>query len=152
MQCEPFFVVMKSCANAGWFSVLFPYFRHLERYYFISKPQHFEAIPDDANTACMLAYMWSYFILIARDAISRGPNILPVKYEDIMARSNETLRQLFDNLDIDAIHLDNAVTSMKHDSQRKSVWSRDRLAFSKSIHVSTVDNIMIDSILSKFNL
>ena len=150
MQCEPFLVVMKLCANMDWFSTLFPYFRHLERYYFVSKAKHFEEIPSDANTACMFAYMWSYFILVARDAMSRDPNILPVKYEDIIAGPKEVVRQLFDSLDIDVIHLDNAVTSMEHDSQRQSVLSRDRLASSK--YLSTVDTIRINSILSKFNL
>ena len=150
MQCELFFAVVNSCANTNWFSLLCPYFRHLERYYFVSKAKHFEEIPSDANTACMFAYMWSYFILVARDAMSRDPNILPVKYEDIIAGPKEAVRQLFDSLDIDVIHLDNAVISMKHDSQRQSVLSRDKLASSK--YISTVDKIRIDSILSKFNL
>ena len=150
MQCEPFLVVMNSCANADWFSKLCSYFRHLERYYFISKPKYFDKIPDDANTACMFAYMWSYFILIARDAMSRDPKLLTVKYDDIIERPKETVKQLFNILDIDVIHLDNAVSSMEHDSQRKSVLSRDRLAASKFI--STVDKIRIDSILSKFKL
>ena len=150
MQCESFFAVMNSCANTDWFSALCPYFRHLERYQFVSKAKYFDEIPDDANTAGMFAYMWSYFILIARDAMSRDQNILPVKYEDIIARPKEVVRQLFDRIDIAAIHLDNAVTSMEHDSQRQSVLSRDRLESSK--YISTVDKIRIDSILSKFNL
>ena len=150
MQCEPFLVVMNSCANADWFSTLCPYFRYLERYYFISNPKYFEEKPGDVNTACMFAYMWSYFILIARDAMSCDPNILSVKYENIIARPKEAVRQLFESLNIDVIHLDNAVKSMEHDSQRKSVLSCDRLASSKFI--STADKIKIDAILSKFNL
>ena len=59
MQHEPFLVVMNSCANANWFSTLFPYFRHLQRYKFISILKDFTQIyvPADANTACVIAYM-----------------------------------------------------------------------------------------------
>ena len=152
MQCEPFLEVMTSCANADWFSMLCPYFRNLERYNFVSILKDFKQkqIPTDANTACVFAYMWSLCMLIARDAMSHDPSILPVKYEDIIARPKEILKQLFDNLDIDIIHLDNAVISMERDSQRKSIVSRDRLATSKFI--STADKIKIDIILYKFNL
>ena len=152
MESEPFLIVMKSCANTDWFSNVFPYFRYLERNYFISVLKTFKEtyVSADANTACVFAYMWSLCMLIARDAIARDRSILPVKYEDIIARPMETVRQLFENLDIDVIHVDGAVNSMKRDSQRDSVVSRDRLASSE--YLSTADRIKIDSILLKFNL
>ena len=152
MESEPFLMVMKSFANTDWFSNVFPYFRCIERNYFISILKTFKEtfVPTDANTACVFAYMWSLCMHIARDAIARDRSIISVKYEDIIARPMENVRQLFENLDIDVIHVDGAVNSMKRDSQRDSVVGRDRLASSE--YLSSVDRIKIDSILLKFNL
>ena len=102
MYSEPFLAVLCSCANSEWFSKICPYFRHLERYYFIFKPKD------------------SYIILIARESTSQDPNILPVKYEDIIATPKVAVRQLFTSLEIDGIHVDHAVASMGRDSQRDS--------------------------------
>ena len=134
MYSEPFLAVLCSCANSEWFSKICPYFRHLERYYFIFKPKDFEDVPYDTNTARVFAYMWSYIILIARESMSRDPNILPVKYDDIIATPKEAVLQLFTSLEIDCIHVDQAVTSMGRDSQRDSVLSCDKLETSKCIY------------------
>ena len=152
-QSEPFLVVMTSCANSDWFSTIFPLFRHLQRYYFISKLKDGGKMQPaaDANTACVFTYLWAYSMLIARDAIARNPTILSVKYENIVARPKQVLKELFIKLGIDAIHLEKAVTSMERDSQRNSVLSRDKLDSNKDI-IFTKDKIRIDSILSKFNL
>ena len=151
MQSEPFLIVLKACANSDLFSKFCPYFRRLLRYYVISKPKYVGEISDDQNTACLFAYMWSYFIHIARDAMSHDPSILSAKYEDIISRPTETIRQLFEDLNIDDAHVGKAISSMEHDSQRESVLSRNNLS-SVVKHLSTVDMIRIDSILSKFNL
>ena len=151
-QCEPFLAVMTSCANSDWFSGIFPLFRRLQLYYYISKLKDGARIqpPSDADTACVFTYMWAYSMLTARDAIARNPNILPVKYENVVARPKEVLKELFIKLGIDVIHLEKAITSMKRDSQRNSVVSRDKLDPNNAL--STKDKIQIDSILSKFNL
>ena len=73
-----------------------------------------------------------------------------MKYEDIIARPKVTVKQLCDSLAIDEIHVNKAVTAMKHDSQTDSVVSRDKLAVSK--YISTADMIRIEAMLSKFNL
>ena len=151
MYSEPFPIVLCSCADSEWFSKICPYFRHLQRYNFVSKPKDFQDVPADANTAGVFAYLWSYMIIIAREALTRDPKILPVKYEDIIARPKEAVCQLFDSLEIDYIHVDNALTSMERDSQRDSVLNRDKLASNKN-SISTADRIKIDSILSKFDL
>ena len=152
LRSDPFINTICSCANSERLSKIFPYFRKFQRYYVyqISKPKDVQEIPPDANTACLYAYMWIYLIFIARDAMSRDPNILPVKYEDIIARPKEAVTQLFDSLNIDRDHVDRAVTSMERDSQRDTELSRDKLASFK--HISTVDRIRIDAILSQFNL
>ena len=82
--------------------------------------------------------------------MSRDPNILPIRYEDIIASPKEAVKQLFDSLEIDGIHVDNAVTSMKHDPQKDSVLSRGRLEARK--YISAEDRIKVDVILSKFKL
>ena len=150
LHCEPFVSVMCSCANSNWFSTIFPYFRQLERYYFTVKLNGYPDVPADANTACVFAFLWSQAMIIARDAISRDPNIIPVKYEDIIARPQEAVKQLFDNLQIDDIYVSHAVTSMERDSQRESVLSRDKVSSHKKI--SQNDMIRIDVILRQFNL
>ena len=150
LHCEPFVAVLCSCANCDWFSKICPYFRQLERYYFTLKLIDCPDVPPDANTTCVFAFMWSQTILIARDAMSRDPNILPVRYEDIIAAPKEAVRQLFDSLEIDDIHVNHAVTSMERDSQRETVLSRDRVESRKCI--SRKDMIRIDAILSQFNL
>ena len=133
-------------------STIFPIFRRLERYYYISKLKDGRNIqpPADADTSCVLTYMWSYCILVARDAIARNPNILSVKYENIVAKPKEVLKKLFEKLGIDVIHLEKAVTSMRRDSQRNSAFSRVKMDSNKN--ASTNDKIHIDSILSKFDL
>ena len=150
IHCEPYPAVCCACANAEWFSNMCPYFRNIHRHYFVLNLKDFHEIPEDTNTACMLAYMWSYYILIAREAMSCDPNILSVKYEDILSRPRETLRQIFQGLQIETIHVDRAVSSLDRDSQGGSVMSRDRLASNK--HMSRVDRTKVDAILSKFNL
>ena len=150
MHCEPFPVVLNTFANSDGFSKICPYFRNLERFYFTLRYKEFQEVPADANPACLIAYLWSHSMLIARDAISRDPNIVPVKFEEIVARPKETLRQLFYSIGIEDIHVDNAVTSMERDSQKESVMGRDRLASNK--YISTSDRIRVDAIFSKFDL
>ena len=151
VQCEPFPAVIYSCTNSEWFSKICPYFRQFQRYYMTPELNNIQEIPADANTACLLACKWASFILTARDVIAHDPNILPVKYEDILARPQGAVRQLFDSLGIDDIHVDNAVTYMERDSQKGSVMSCDRLAQIENT-ISPGNMIRIDAIFSKFNL
>ena len=59
--------------------------------------------------------------------MSRDPNILSLEYEDIIARPKLLVKELFESLDIDIIHVENALSSMNHDSQRDFIVSRERL-------------------------
>ena len=69
----------------------------------------------------------------------------------IIARPKKVVKQLFESLDTNAFHVEKALSSMEHDSQRDSIVRRDLLASSK--YISTTDRTKIDSILSsKFNL
>ena len=69
---------------------------------------------------------WTNQVRLARDVISRNPNILSVKYEDILSRSRETLRHIFECVGIADIHLDQALESLERDSQFDVSFSRDK--------------------------
>ena len=56
--------------------------------------------------------------------MSRDSNILPVKYEDIIAAPKEAVKTLFGSLEIVGIQVNHAVTSMERDSQRDRCESR----------------------------
>ena len=150
--CEPYPAVICACADTDWFSNLCPYFKNFVRYFYVSKITDSPEIPQDSTTTCVFAYMWAYFILFARDAMSRDRGILSVKYEDILARPREAVRQIFEHLQIDTRHVDRAVSSLKRDSQRGSVMSRANLGETSNKCMSTVDRINTDAIFSKFNL
>ena len=68
------------------------------------------------------------------------------KYDDIMARLKLLVNELYESLDIDIVHVENALSSMDHDSQRHFIVSRERLASNR--YLSTAYRIKIDFILS----
>ena len=55
-------------------------------------------------------------ILLARDALSRDPNIMAVKYEDILTRPTETICHIFECVGISDVHIGHALNSLERDS------------------------------------
>ena len=152
LASDPYPFVMRACADAEWFSKVFPYFRNNLLYYLISKRKDLPDVPQDASIACVASYAWANQIRFARDAMSRDHHILPVKYEDILSRPSEALGHIFQVLGIDNAHLDRALSSLSRDSQRGSDLSRDKVRDTSIKCMSTTDKIRSDAILSKYNL
>ena len=113
-----FVFVISYCIDAVWFSRVCPYFRNLFHKKFIAKLKESPDLPQDANMTCVCAYTWANCILIARDAMSRDHRIHPIKYEDILAKPEDVVGKIFERLNIDTDHVEQAVSSLKRDSQR----------------------------------
>ena len=112
--------VICTCVDEGCFANLYLYLRSFyDNYKFVSKLKESTEMPQDATTACVCTYKWANFILIARDAISCDQNTLPVKYEDILARSEAVVRQIFEKLETDTAHIGFVVytCNLSRDSQ-----------------------------------
>ena len=152
MAYDPYTVVVRACVDAVWFSNLCPYFRNVLVYHLLSKMKDAPEIPPDSTTACVMTYIWVNQILIVRDVMARNQSILPVKYEDIVSRPKETVKQIFERLGVHATHANRAVASLSRDSQRGSDLSRDRIGGMSNRFISTLDRMKANDILFKYNL
>ena len=148
---NPYGTVMRTCADTAWLSKMCPFFRNKQVHILISKRYGRPAIPYDISTVCVLAYAWAIQISFVRDAISKGHNILPVKYEDMIARPQEIVGELFKVMAITDTHLARALTGLGRDSQRGSDLSRSKIKKATNCMLSE-DKIKVDDILSKYNL
>ena len=117
----------------------------------MSKRKTFVDVPHDVSSVGVVCCGWFNQVLLARDAISRDPNILSVKYEDILSRSRMTLRYIFECVSIAEIHLDKALESLERDSQFGVSFSRDKSRDKSALHTSVLDKVKCDVILSKYS-
>ena len=130
-----------------------PYFRQELHHYTIYKYKDSLQIPvKNVNTIGTMTHMWANFMLIARDALSRDKNILPIKFEILSSAPRETCRSIFDAVGIDVKHLDGAVTAFEKDSHRGTVVSQKRIKADPSKQISDADRTRADMILSSYSL
>ena len=152
MTFDPYRVVMRFAGDTTWFSNIFPYLRNILRKYSIHKMKGTPELPVDATTACIFAYSWANQILIARDAISRDRNILPIKYEDLQSQPTKTVQRLFEHTGVDIKHVERAVNVLLRDSQRGSGVSRANHSDSFRRHMSDIYRRNCDAIIKQYDL
>ena len=92
MSVVPFSEVARICIDSDLLTLAKPHFWKESEKYFIRKPSK----PHPANLTCnncieMFTYMWAHYMFVARDAISRDENILPIKYEDMVSEKSPSL-------------------------------------------------------------
>ena len=110
-----FLFVIALATDAVWFSRVCPYFRYLLHKKYIPRLENFPDLPKDANMTGALACMWANCIEIARESMSREIRIYPIKYEDILEKPREVVRRIFENLNIDVDHVEQALSSLTRD-------------------------------------
>ena len=152
MASDPYPVVLRSCTDSEWFSNFVTYFRNFLVNYFVSKRKTFVDVPHNVSAAGVLCYGMANYILLARDAISKDPKILPIKYEDILSLPRETLSNIFDHAGILGEPLHSALACLERDSQRGSPVGRDKVKETTALRMSLLDRVKCDAILSKYNL
>ena len=84
--------------------------------------------------------------------MSHDQMIYPIKYEDILATPEDTVKRIFERLKIDTDHLERSVSSLSRDSQRGSLVGRNKLKTVYKREMSITDRINANAILSKYNL
>ena len=149
---DPYIFVIRSCTDAVWFSNICPYMKNLLAYHFVSKLKNAKELPKDPTTACIIVYNWGNQIHIAYDAMSRDQHILPVKYEDIIAKPNEIVGKIFNDLGIDISYVANALKTLARDSQRGSTVSRERVGDDSNRFISTMETTKSNDILRAHDL
>ena len=125
MNIDAFHVVMHACTDDAWLSKLCPYFRNLLQWNFFPTEKNSLDVPRHLNTACVFVRMWVSHVTIARNAMSRDDSILTVKYEEIMGKPEDAIRNIFDSFDLDIAYDHLALSSLNRHSQRGSFISRD---------------------------
>ena len=149
---DPYVVVMRSCMDAVWFSSIFPYYRNALRIYFTSKREDEPYMPLEIPSTSMIATAWANQVLYAREKMTLNQIIFSLKYEEIVSRPKESITYMFDRLEIDLKHTDNAVSSLYRDSQRGSPLSRERIGDAALRFMTESDRLNCDAILSKKQL
>ena len=134
-------------------SFLKPFFRQQSAIYFLPE---FKDYPTKkcrySNTAECLAYMWALYIIYIRDFMSRDASILPIKYEDLVAEKRKMCEMIFERLDINVRHLNDALRAFDKDSQRGSIVSQNKIGNTPRKKLTVEDRRNADVILSIFKL
>ena len=129
-----------------------PFFKNQSEIYFLCKLKELEDTNVCSNTVEMFAYMWANYILVARDAMSCDPSILPIKYEDLMLDKWKICKMIFEKLGLDMGHLNTALSAFDRDSQRGSIVSRHHIGSTPRKRIPEVDRRKADAILFHYNL
>ena len=143
--------VIRTCADNEIISSFVPFFRKQFRFEIQSKLFTLPDIPL-TNTFEQLVHMWANFMILARHAISSDPNILPLRYEDILSKPTETVTKVFRVVGLNLNLVDNALAARKRDSQRGSALSGSLLKNDSRRQISTANRFIADRILSGYNL
>ena len=157
LSSVPFTVVGRACLDSEWLAAARPYFKRQTEVHFIrtlseSAGPHGDAMNSKVfNSITMFTYMWANYMIIARDAMARDDNILPVKYEDLVTEKLETCKRIFKKFGLDMSQLSTVLTAFDRDSQRRSVLSRARIGNTPSRQISDQDRIDADVILLSYN-
>ena len=151
MGVTPYGTLLRACADNEMLLFLVPFFRKQFRFEIQCKLKTVPEIPL-TNTYEQIVHMWANFMVLARDALSRDPNILPLRYEDIVSNPRETIKKIFQTLGLDLKHMDRAITALNRDSQRGSAISGKELRNDPRRQISVANRIIADSILSSYNL
>ena len=148
----PYTTIGRFCYDSKWLSVVKSYFRHQMDTHFI------RTLPEDPlyeimksktfNTVTTFTYMWVNYMLIAREAINQNDDILPVKYENLLAEKREMSQAIFKKLGLNITHLNTALTAFDRDSQRTSLLSRARIGSTPTRLISDKEKMDCDIILA----
>ena len=147
----PYGLVLRLCSDNEVLSNFVPLFRKLLRYHIGTKRKDAAEVPLNENTIGILTYLWAEQILLARDAISRDKRVLTTRYEEIVSKPMETIKEVFENTGVDLKHLGKAVSSLSKDSQRGTGLSRSSIG-NQSRKVGDADRVHADRILTGYNL
>ena len=151
MGVTPYGIIIRTCADNEVISSLVPFFRKQFRFEIQSQLFTLPDIPL-TNTFEQLVHMWAHFMILARHAISSDPNILPLRYEDILSQPTETVTKVFRAVRLNVNLVDNALAALKQDSQRGSALSGNLLKNSPRRQISTENRVVADRILSSYKL
>ena len=148
----PYLDTMRVCINSEMISTCTPYFRQTIEKLFLCHVKGHPNVYLNTDTVGILTHMWARFMILAREAISHDPNILPIKFEDLVSDPEGTCRAIFKKTGIDEKYLKAAVSAFKRDSQRGTVVSRSRIGHDPRRNMSEADRVRSDVILAGYNL
>ena len=150
LDSYPYGLILNYCSNSRTLSIFLPIFKQMLRLHIATGKRGTPEVPLNVNSIGILSYLWAEQIKIARDSLSRDPDILPIRYEDIVSRQTETISILFEKTGIDLMHLNNAVSTLSRDSHRGIVLSQSQRKTKPKLDIA--DRVTIDSILASYNL
>ena len=148
----PYTIILRTCIDNETISSVLPFFRRNLRSLLLSNVKNSEYVPLNTNILGLFTHVWSNYILLAREAMSQNPDILPVKYEDLKENPTEFCKMIFKKLNIDPININESLPIFTRDSQRGSVLSQSQVKTSKARNISNTDRIAVDVILSGYGL
>ena len=147
----PYSVLLRAFADNDFVSSIFPVFRKQFRFERQCKIPDFPDVPLE-RTFEQQVHIWANFVILGRHAISRDPNIIPLKYEDVISNPNKTIQTIFQTLGIPLEHSDKAVSSLDRDSQRGTSISGRKSKNSPRRRISAENWTIANKILSSYNL
>ena len=152
MISVPYLDTMRVCINSEMISTCTPYFRKTIEELFLCHVKGHPNVYLNIDTVGILTHMWARFMILAREAISHDPNILPLKFEDLVSDPEGTCRVIFEKIAIDTKYLKSAVLAFKKDSHRGTVVSRSRIGNDPRRNMSEADRVRADAMLARYNL
>ena len=98
-------IILRTCVDNKKISSFLPFFRRNLRSLLLSNVKNSQDIPLNTNILGMFTHVWSNYILLAHEAMSQNPDVLPVKYEDLIENPTEFCKMIFKKLNIDPTNI-----------------------------------------------
>ena len=140
------------CADSDKISHFIPVFRNLLISILAIKQENQYKNPCDMNRVEMITTMWASAVVAAKNIKSRDKNLLPLKYEDLIADPRQLCMGIFKAVEIEVSAVENAVHALQKDSQAGTVLSKRSTGKDPWRHFSQSDRRKANFILSKYEL
>ena len=148
----PSTVLLRTCIDNERISSVLPFFRRYLRSLLLSNVRNSQTVPLNTNILGLFTHVWANYILLARDAMSNNPDILPVKYEDLKENPTEWCKSIFKEMNIDPTSINESLPIFTRDSQRGSVLSQSQVKSKKARNMTNTDRIATNAIPSNYGL
>ena len=144
--------LLRLFADNDTFSAIVPFFRSFFIYIMCIRHENQFKDPQNMITIEIVTTMWASSVVLAERIKKRDNNLLPLKYEDLMANPQNFCEVLFKAVDIDVSMVKNALSALEKDSQKGTMFGERSTGKDPWRHFSDEDVTKVNTILSMYTL
>ena len=144
--------LMRLFVDSDKLSAIVPFFRSFFIYVVCIRNENQFKDPQHMNTVEIATTMWASTVVLAKRIKTRDSNLLPLKYEDLMANPQNFCAVLFKAVDIDVSMVPKALSAMEKDSQKGTMFGERSTGKDPWRQFSNEDIKKANGILSMYKL